>query len=83
MWIVSDEAMKQLLGGEFCQVVELKKLEPRLTVKDLYLLQFKYFTYDGFRKFYNKHLSNIINSINFLDDDSFIVKIIKTILRIK
>lgn len=83
MWIVSDEVMHKLLGGEFCQVVELKRLEPDLNIKELYGFQFKYFTYDGFRKFYNKHLSSIIKDMHWLYDDSLLIKFIKFILRIK
>lgn len=83
MWLVSDKVMEHLLGGEFCQVVELKKMYPKLKIKDLYKLQFKYFTYDGFRKFYNKYLSDFVNEMNFLDDNSLIVKFVKFILRIK
>ena len=83
MWIVSDNAMRELLGGEFCQVVEMKQLVKDLSIKEMWAMQFKYFSYDGFRKFYNKYLSKIIDDIRVVDDDKFIVKVFKFALGIK
>lgn len=77
MWLLSDDDMKKLLGGEFCQTVIIKQLEPNTSIRQLYFTQFDYNSYNGFRKFYSSKLKPIINSIKYLDDDNFITKVIK------
>jgi hypothetical protein len=77
MYIISDSAFNELIGGEFYQVILAKKERPDMSVAELYNYQFDYFSYQGFRKFYRKHLEPIINSIKIVDDNSIIGRIIK------
>ena len=79
MYLVEDEGFSELLGGEFYQVILAKKHNPDLSIAQLYNYQFKYDTYNGFRKFYRKHLEPIINSIRLIDDESIIGKAIRFI----
>ena len=83
MWIISDGAMRDLLGGEFCQVVIAKQEEPEISIKKLYGYQFNYFSYQGFRKFFKSRLIKILNHIKFIDDDTAMAKIAKKMFGIK
>lgn len=82
MWIISDEAMRDLLGGEFCQVVIAKQENPELSIRKLYDYQFNYFSYQGFRKFFKGRLIKILNHIKFVDDETAMGKIVKKMLGI-
>lgn len=77
VWVVSDEAMRKLLGGEFCQVVEAYKEDETLTVKKLFNYQFEYGSYNGFRLFMKNHLTPIIKRIAFIDDTSLISRLLR------
>lgn len=77
MYLVEDESFTEILGGEFFQVIVAKKLKPDITMAELYNYQFKYDTYDGFRKFYQKHLKPIIDGIRLIDDKSVLGKAIR------
>lgn len=79
MWLVSDEAMRDLLGGEFCQVVMAKQASPNMSIKKLYDYQFNYFSYQGFRKFFKSRLIKVLNGMKFLDDNEIGSKFIKKI----
>ena len=83
MYILSDEALNELLGGEYYQVIIAKKECPDLSIAQLYNFQFDYFSYQGFRKFYRKHLEPIIKQIHIIDDDSIVGKAIKWLLNAK
>ena len=72
MYILTDDVFNKLVGGEFVQVVEAMKAQPNAPVRKLYNLQFDYFSYEGFRKFYNKVMSKIINGVAYHDDSSAI-----------
>lgn len=82
MWLVSDEAMRGLLGGEFCQVVIAKQTDPDVSIKKLYDYQFNYFSYQGFRKFFKSRLIKVLNGIKFLDDNEMSSKLIKKMARL-
>ena len=79
MYIISNEAFTELLGGEFYQVILAKKLNPDVSVAQLFNYQFKYNTYVGFLKFYRKHLEPIIEGIRLIDDNSIKGKAIRFI----
>lgn len=72
MYILTDDVFNKLVGGEFVQVIEAMKVQPNAPVRKLYNLQFDYFSYEGFRKFYNKVMSKIINGVSYHDDRSAI-----------
>ena len=59
------------------EVVEAMKGHPNTPVRKLYNLQFDYFSYEGFRKFYNKVMSKIINGIVHCDNNSIIGRSLK------
>ena len=77
MYILTDDVFNKLLGGEFVQVIEAMKVQPNAPVRKLYNLQFDYFSYEGFRKFYNKVMSKIINGIVHCDNNSIIGRSLK------
>lgn len=79
MYLIEDESFTELLGGEFYQVILAKKREPDMSIARLYNYQFKYDTYNGFRKFYKRHLESIINGIRLIDNDSIKGKAIRFI----
>lgn len=83
MWLLTDDDMRELLGGEFSQVVTLKKIYKDMSMRMLYKFQFSYFSYQGFRQFYKKHLEPIIETVNYIEDDSFIGRILKFVMRMK
>lgn len=72
MYILTDEVFNKLMGGEFVQVIEAMKVQPNAPVRKLYNLQFDYFSYEGFRKFYNKVISKIINGVSHVDSDNLL-----------
>ena len=77
MWVVSDDAMKQLLGGDFIDVSVLHESVDNVSVRTLYKVQDTYKSYQGFRKFFRNHLEPIIEKVSFIEDDCFIGKAIK------
>ena len=77
MWIVSNEAMEHLLGGDFTDVSVLYKNADNISVRTLYKVQDTYKSYQGFRKFFRKHLEPVIEKICFIEDDGFIGKVIR------
>lgn len=81
MWILSNRAMNILMDGDYTLAIDLKRRNKDLTIKDLFCYQFEYNSYDGFRKFYNKLLSRIIDSITFINDDTILGKLLKFLLR--
>lgn len=80
MWIVDDETMVKLLGGDYTTIIETKKKYPHLTVRELFCIQFYYNSYDGFRKFYNKSIRPIIDGIKFVNNQSLSGKIVKLLV---
>lgn len=83
MWLLSDNDMRELLGGEFSQVVTLKKIYKDISIRKLYGFQFTYFSYQGFRQFYKKYLEPIVETVKYIEDDSIVGKILKLFLRVK
>ena len=81
MYLIEDESFTKLLDGEYYQVIIAKKLNPELTVSDLYNYQFKYDSYQGFRKFYRKHLEPILDGIRMIEDKSILGKTIRWITK--
>lgn len=77
MYILTDDVFNMLMGGEFVQVIEAMKVQPNAPVRKLYNLQFDYFSYEGFRKFYNKVISKIINGVTYYDDNHIIGRSLK------
>ena len=43
MYLVEDEALNDMLGGEYYQVIVAKKEKPNLSILKLYNCQFNYF----------------------------------------
>lgn len=79
MYLIEDNCFTKMLGGEFYQVIVAKKLNPDISVYQLFNYQFKYNTYVGFLRFYRKHLEPIINGIRLIDDNSVMGKAIRFI----
>lgn len=77
VWVVSDEAMEQMLGGDFIDVAVLHESVDNVSIRTLYKLQDTYESYQGFRKFFRKHLEPIIEKISFIEDDTFMGKVVK------
>jgi Mg2+/Co2+ transporter CorB len=77
VWVVSDEAMEQILGGDFTDVVVLHESADDVSVRTLYRVQDTYKSYQGFRKFFRKHLEPIIERISFIEDNTFMGKVVK------
>lgn len=77
MYLIEDDCFTEMLGGEFYQVILAKKLNPDMSVAQLFNYQIKYSTYVGFLKFYRKHLEPIIDGIRLIRDDSINGKAIK------
>jgi hypothetical protein len=76
MWILSDRAFEQLIGGDYTVVIGMKQKQKDLSIKDMFCFQFEYETYDGFRKFYNKKLSKVISDIKYIDKETVLGKVI-------
>ena len=83
MYIIEDESFNEMLGGEYYQVIVAKKAKPDISVMKLYDYQFNFFSYQGFRKFFRKHLEPFINGIRIVDDNGLIGKFIRWITREK
>lgn len=77
VWVVSNEAMEQILGGDFTDVSVLYESADNVSVITLYKVQDTYKSYQGFRKFFRKHLEPVIEKICFIEDDGIIGKVIK------
>lgn len=77
VWVVSDEAMEQILGGDFTDVAVLYENTDNVSVRTLYKVQNTYKSYQGFRKFFRNHLEPIIEKICFIEDNGFIGKTIR------
>lgn len=82
MWILSDEDLRHLLGGEYVQVILAKQIDKDMSIRKLFYYQFEYNSYNGFRKFYKKVLSSIIDSIKYIDEDSIIGKLILWVVKL-
>ena len=83
MWVVTDKAMNSLLGGDFSNVVLTKQNCKDIPIQRLYKLQDLYLSYQGFRKFFKRHLQSIIENVCFIKDNSFVSKVIMYILGMK
>lgn len=77
VWVVSDEAMEHILGGDFTDVSVLYESAKDVSVRMLYHVQDTYRSYQGFRKFFRKHLEPVIEKISFIDDNTFMGKVVK------
>ena len=77
MWVVNNNAMNKLFGGDFEKVFEARRKNKKISVRTLYNLQNTYNSYQGFRKFYRKYMEPIIESIGFMSDKSILTKGIK------
>ena len=77
VWIVSDEAMKHLLGGDFTDVSVLCETIKDASIRTLYKAQDTYKSYQGFRKFFKRHMKPIIEQLCFIEGDGIVGKIIK------
>ena len=75
VWVVSDEAMEQILGGDFTDVSVLYESADNVSVRTLYKVQDTYKSYQGFRKFFRKHLEPIIEKISFIENNTFMGKV--------
>lgn len=80
MWLISDKGLRELLGGDYTMVIRCKQQHKETPIKILSYFQFVYLSYDGFRKFYNKTLSKIINDVKYVHDDTIIGKILKMVV---
>lgn len=76
VWVIKDEAMEQLLGGDFTDVCVLNEECSGISIRQLYKCQDVYKSYQGFRTFFKKHLQPIIEKICFIEDIGFIGKIV-------
>ena len=83
MWVVTDEAMNSLLGGDFTDVIIVKQEKKEAPIKKLYSFQDTYLSYQGFRKFFRKHLQSIIEKVYFIEDNSFVGNVFKYVVGMK
>lgn len=77
VWIVSDEAMEHLLGGDFTDVAMLHDECNEMTISELFNFQDLYKSYQGFRKFFRRHLEPIIEKVRFIEDDDIMGRIVR------
>lgn len=77
MYIIDEESLSKILGGEFYQVILARKINPKISINKLFKHQYKYTTYPGFRKFFRRHLENAIEGIRIVEEDSLLAKFIK------
>lgn len=77
MYILTDDVFNELVGGEFVQVIEAMKVQPNATIRKLYNLQFNYFSYEGFRRFYNKVIKKVIDGVSYVDTNNLLGKSLK------
>lgn len=75
VWIVSDEAMERMLGGDFIDVAVIHDNADNVSVRTLYKVQDTYKSYQGFRKFFRRHLEPIIKKICFIENNTFMGKV--------
>ena len=80
VWVVSDEAMEHMMGGDFTDVYNMYKTHKNISVRTLSGVQDTYKSYQGFRKFFRKHLQPIIGSVCYMDEKRCKTKIIKGII---
>lgn len=82
MYILEDEALKELLGGEYYQVIVAKHHNPKISIYKLFQgFQVDYKSYIGFWNFYRKHLSPIIDSVRIIDDNSLLGKLLRWLVK--
>ena len=79
MYIIDDESLAKILDGEYYQVIMARKIDPTMSINQLFNYQYKYATYPGFRRFFRRHLEPILNGIRMVEDDSMLGKFIKWI----
>ena len=77
VWVLTDKAMEHLLGGDFIDVSVMCETNKDVSMRTLYKLQDTYESYQGFRKFFKRHMKPIIEHICFIEDSGIIGKIIK------
>ena len=77
VWVVSDSAMEHLLGGDFTDVSVLYEAKKDVSIRTLYKVQDTYESYQGFRKFFKRHMKPILEKICFIEDNGFIGKIVR------
>ena len=77
VWVISDEAMEHILGGNFIDVAVLHEECSKIAIRKLYKYQDVYKSYQGFRKFFKKYLEPVIEKICFIEDNGILGKIIK------
>lgn len=83
VWVVSDEAMEQIFGGDFVDIFVASEYKKDITIKDLQELQDKYKSYMGFYKFFNRHIKPILKSTRYIEDVGIIGKIVNYFAGIK
>ena len=82
MYILEDEALKELLGGEYYQVIVAKHHNPKISIYKIFQgFQVDYKSYIGFWNFYRKHLSPIIDSVRIIDDNSLLGKLLRWLVK--
>ena len=81
MWVLSDRVFNKLLNGDYTVAIGMKQKYKDMSITDMYCYQFEYESYDGFRKFYNKVLSPILDGIKFIDRNTLIGKILNMLMR--
>lgn len=79
MWIVSDNTMSKILGGDYKDVIGLKKEDNQISIRRLSRLQSTYKSYQGFRKFYCSLLKSIIDGVFHVEDNTIKAKVIRFI----
>lgn len=81
VWVVSDEAMEHILGGDFTDVSVLHESANDVSVRTLYRVQDTYRSYQGFRKFFRKHMEPVIEKMCFIDNKGFVGKVVRYLSR--
>lgn len=76
VWVVSDEAMEHMMGGDFTDVYNMYKEHNNISVRTLSGVQDTYKSYQGFRKFFRKHLQPIIGSVCYIKGNTFAGKVV-------
>ena len=77
VWVLTDKAMEHLLGGDFTDVSVMCETNKDVSMRTLYKIQDTYESYQGFRKFFKRHMKPIIEQLCFIEDTGIIGKIIK------
>lgn len=81
VWIVSDEAMEHLLGGDFTDVAMVHDECNEMTVSKLFPFQDRYKSYQGFRKFYRRYLEPIFGMVRYIEDNRMVAGAVKYFAR--